>query len=221
MDLTPRQQKLIFAAIVVALVALGVYLILPDLGSRSTSSAGPPAPSATAPAVPAVPAVPATGTPSALPPALPSAVPTPSPSGSVDIYQWLPFTQSDLASAAAVVTKFAAYFDTFSYTDSAKAYTARMADLVTSQFAARLQADYSTYGLAKQRTQGKEVSSATATINQLRSFGPSSMIFVVTIDQKTNLPGQGAAARQWAVTVVRTGTSWQASDIQPASAGNS
>jgi hypothetical protein len=96
-----------------------------------------------------------------------------------------------------------------------------MAGLVTGQFAARLQADYSTYGLARQRTQDKEVSSATATIDQLRSFGPSSMIFVVTIDQKTNLPGQGSASQQWAVTVGRGGTGWQVSDIQPASAGNS
>jgi hypothetical protein len=219
MDLTPRQQKMIFVVIVVALALLGVYLILPNaLGSRRASSAGTPAPSATGPAAPAV--TPA-GTPSALPPAQPSAVPAPSPSSSANIYQWLPFTQSDLASAAAVVTKFAAYFDTFSYTDSPNAYTARMAGLVTSQLAATLQADYSTYGVAKQRTQQKEVSSATATINQLRSFGPSSMTFVVTIDQKTNLAGQSPASQQWAVTVARSGTSWQASGIQPASAGNS
>jgi hypothetical protein len=217
MDLTPRQQKLIFAAIVLALVALGVYLILPDaMGSRRPSSAGAPSPSATAPAVPAP-----TDTATALPSAQPSAVPTPSSSGSANIYQWLPFTQSDLASAASVVTRFAAYYDTFSYSDSAKAYTARMSGLVTSQFAATLGADYSTYGVAKQRTQQKEVSSATAAVNQLRSFGPGSMIFVVTINQKTNVSGQGAATQQWAVTVVHDGSGWQASDIQPASAGNS
>jgi hypothetical protein len=212
MEVTPRQQKLAFAIIVVALAGLGVYLILPNaLGSRAST----PAPPSTAPA-----AAP-TGAPAALPPAQPSAVPTPTSTGPADIYQWLPFTQSDLASAAAVVTKFSAYFGTFSYTDSAQAYTARMAGLVTGQFAGRLQADYSTYGVAKQRSQDKEVSSATATIDQLRSFGPSSMIFVVTIDQKTNLPGQGSASQRWAVTVVRGGSGWQVSDIQLASAGNS
>ena len=40
MDLTPRQQKLIFVVLVVALAVLGVYLILPNaLGSRRPSSA--------------------------------------------------------------------------------------------------------------------------------------------------------------------------------------
>jgi len=217
MDLTPRQQKLIFAAIVLAIAALGVYLVLPSaLGSRRPPAADTPAPTPTAPV-----ATPTT-TPSALPPAQPSAVPTPAPtsSSSVNIFQWLPFTQSDLASAASVVTKFAAYYDTFSYTDSATAYTARMSGLITTQFAATLQAGYGTYGVAKQRSQNKEVSSATAAINQLRSFGPSSMIFVVTINQKTNVAGQSPTSQQWAVTVVRTGTSWLASSIQPASAGN-
>ena len=219
MDLTPLKQKLIFAVIVVALAALGVYLILPNaLGSRRPSAAATPAPTATPPA--AAPAATPAGTPSALPPAQPSAVPTPTSSGSANIYQWLPFTQSDLASAASVVTKFAAYYDTFSYTDSASAYTARMSGLITTQFAATLQADYGTYGVAKQRSQSKEVSSATAAINQLRSFGPSSMIFVVTINQKTNVTGQSSTSQQWAVTVARSGTSWLASSIQPASAGN-
>jgi hypothetical protein len=216
MDLTPRQQRLTFVVIVVALAGLGVYLILPNaLGNRHASSAATTAPSATPAAT-----IPASGSPAALPPAQPSAVPTPSQSGSVNIYQWLPFTQSDLASAAAVVTKFSAYYDTFSYTDTAQAYIGRMSGLITGQLAAMLQADYSTYGVAKQRTQSKEVSSATATINQLRSFGSSSMIFVVSIDQKTNLAGQGSNPQQWAVTAARSGSSWQVSGIQPASAGN-
>jgi hypothetical protein len=211
-DLNPLQQKLAFAVIVVVLAGLGVYLILPNaLGSRRPSQAANPATARAAPAT----------TPPEFPTAQPSTVPTPSPTGPVNIYQWLPFSQSDLASAASMVTKFGAYFDTFSYTDSAQAYTGRMAGLVTGQFATTLQQDYDTYGVAKQRTQQKEVSSATATINQLRSFGPSSMIFVVTINQKTNLAQQGSSPQQWAVTVVRSGTNWQVSDIQPASAGNS
>ena len=220
MDVNPSQQKLIFGVIVVALAGLGVYLILPDaMGSRRPASAGAATQSAAPP--PAQPTAPAAAPPSALPPAQPSAVPTPVPSGSVNIYQWLPFSQSDLTAAAAVVTKFSAYFDTFSYTDSAKAYTGRMAGLVTSQLAAQLQANFSTYGVARQRTKSKEVSSATASINQLRSFGPSSMIFVVTIDQKTNLSGQSSGSQQWAVTATRSGGGWRVSEIQPATAGNS
>jgi hypothetical protein len=46
------------------------------------------------------------------------------------------------------------------------------------------------------------------------------MIFVVRIDQKTNLAGQGSNPQQWAVTAARSGSSWQVSGIQPASAGN-
>lgn len=214
MDVTPRQQKLLFAMIVVALAGLGVYLILPAaLGSGRASSASTPSATASAAPPPA--------TPAALPTAQPSSSPASGSTGPVNIYQWLPFTQSDLAAAAAVVTKFSAYYDTFSYTDSAQAYTARMAGLVTGQLAATLQENYSTSGVAQRRTQNKEVSSATAAIDQLRSFGSSSMIFVVTIDEKTNIPGQDSANQQFAVTVVRGGGGWQVSDLQQASAGNS
>ena len=206
MELSPRQQKLAFAVIVVILVGLGVYLVLPDTTAApraTTASARPPAPGATAPA------------------SQPVAAPTPAAGSAVNIYQWLPFSQHDLAKAAAATAQAAGYYDTFSYTDNGASYGNRMSNLVTSQFLQVLEGDYNTYGVAKQRTEDKQISTATAVINSLRSFGTSSLTFVVTISQHIQqLSGTSSSTGQYAVTVVNTGGKWQVDQIQSASAGN-
>ena len=58
-------------------------------------------------------------------------------------------------------------------------------------------------------------------INSLRSFGTSSLTFVVTISQHIQqVSGTSSSTGQYAVTVVNTGGTWQVDQIQPASAGN-
>ncbi len=210
MELNPRQQKLAFAVIVVILAGLGVYLILPE------TAAAPPAatPGATASASPAAPG---TGAPAPQP----VATSAPQTGSAVNIYHWLPFSQADLANAASAATHAGGYYDTFSYTENAAAYGSRMSNVVTSQYLQVLENDYSTYGVAKQRTEDKEVSTASAVINSLRSFGSSSLTFVVTISQHIQqASGTSSPSGQYAVTVVNTGGTWQVDQIQPASAGN-
>ena len=206
MELNPRQQKLAFAVIVVILVGLGVYLVLPDTTAapRATNaSATPPAPDTATPAP------------------RPVATSAPEAGSAVNIYQWLPFSRQDLASAAAAAVQVAGYYDTFSYTDNGASYANRMSNLVTSQFLQVLEGDYNTYGVAKQRTGDKQISTATALINSLRSFGTSSLTFVVTISQRIQqVSGTSSSTGQYAITVVNTGGKWQVDQIQPASAGN-
>ena len=206
MELNPRQQKLAFAVIVVILVGLGVYLVLPDTTAapRATNAtATPPAPDAATPAPP------------------PVSTPAPEAGSAVNIYQWLPFSRQDLASAAAATAQAAGYYDTFSYTENGASYANRMSNLVTSQYQQVLESDYNTYGVAKQRTEDKQISTATAVINSLRSFGTSSLTFVVVISQHTRqVSGTSSSTGQYAVTVVNTGGRWQVDQIQPASAGN-
>jgi hypothetical protein len=48
----------------------------------------------------------------------------------VDIYSWLPFTQQDLAAAAAVTEKFLVDYNTYSYTETADGYVAKMNGLI-------------------------------------------------------------------------------------------
>ena len=216
MDLTPRQRVLAFLGIVVLLGGTGAYLFIPGVrtalgqgsaggGARPTASAHP---SSHAPV------------PSSPPPS--SAAPTGSAAPSApNIYAWLPFSQGDLAKAASVTEAFGAAYDTYSYQESAAAYVAPMRNLATSELTSSLARGFGTLGVASQRTKQRQVSTATAVINSLRSFGASSLIFVVTINQRLHTTqGTSPESSQWAVTVVNNGGTWLVNDIEPAQAGN-
>ena len=143
-------------------------------------------------------------------------------SGAVNIYSWLPFTQQDLAAAASVAVRFSVDYDTFSYTESASGYVGQMAGLITGQLASTLRAAYQIPGVAKLRTSQKQVSTGTAAIDSLRAFGPSSLTFIVTAGQHLVTPdGTTSGSTQYAITVTGSGGSWQVSDIELESAGNS
>jgi hypothetical protein len=214
MDLSPRQRVLAFVVIVVLLGGTGAYLLIP--GVRSALGQGSPAsPQPTASGHPSNPAAPV---PTSAPPS--SAAPTTAPSAP-NIYAWLPFSQSDLAKAAGVTEAFGAAYDTFSYRESAAAYVAPMRNLATTELTSSLARGYSTLGVASQRTKQKQVSTATAVINSLRSFGASSLIFVVTINQRLHTTqGSSPGSSQWAITVVNNAGTWLVNDIEPAQAGN-
>ncbi len=216
MDLSPGQQKAVFVLVVAVLAALGYWLILPKI----THSHGP-APAAAAPSTsPAAGSAPAPeGSPGVTPP---SATPSPAATGSVNIYSWLPFTQQGLADAAAVTVKFGADYNTYSYTEDAAAYVGTMKGLITGQLATTLQGLYSTPGVAQLRTGQKQVSTGTAVIDSLRTFGPSSLTFIVTATQHlVSSHGTTNGSAQYAVTVTGSGTSWQVNDIELSTAGQS
>ena len=210
MELTQTQRRLAFIAAVVVLAGLGAYLLIPGV---RTAGHQPVRATQQARAVPPAPATAA--------PASASASPAPTGSGAVDIYRWLPFSQVELGNAAEVTRRFGADYGTFSYTESAAAYLARMRSLITSQLSGTLAQGYAAPGVASQRTQQKQVSDGSAVIDSLRAFGPSSLTFVVTIKQamSTN-QGKSQMSGQYAVTVTISGANWQVNDIELASAGN-
>ena len=211
MDLTASQRKAVFGLIVVVLAGLGVYMFVPATRG-SGPAAAPPSPrhSATAPTAS---------------PAAPTASPVPVSAGTPaapDIYQWLPFTQSELAAAASVTTEFSDAYGTWSYSQNSRAYIATMRNLATPDLSQVLAQDYSVPGVASMRTRNKQVSAGSAVIDSLRAFGTSSITFVVTISQEiTDTGGQSPATGQYSVTVTSDGDSWQVNDIELASAGNS
>jgi hypothetical protein len=207
MELTSAQRKAVFALLVAALAALGIYMFT---GARA---GGPPA----AGRSPAAPARTAGAVPSATGPAPAAAASSAAP----DIYQWLPFSQAELASAAEVVTRFSAAYGTFSYSENAAAYVRSMQALITPELSQVIANGYSVPGVASQRDGRKQVSAGSAVIDSLRAFGSSSLTFVVTISQHiTDTGGRSRLSTQYAVTVTGTGTSWQVNDIELASAGN-
>jgi hypothetical protein len=211
MDSNPLQRRLTFALIVVVLAGLGAYL----LGSVARGSSRPPAPKAST-AAPA-PAAPAPAAPS------PAAAALGSTSGSTpDIYQWLPFTQAGLAAAADLAVRFGDGYGTFSYTQSAGAYLARLAPLTSAQLASQIKAAYSVPGVVTARSTARQVSAGTAVIESIRAFGPSSITFVVQITENlTAVSGRSQLVTSYAITETGSGSNWQVTDIELASAGNS
>ena len=210
MELSPRQRTAVFIAVVVALAALGYYLVVPAVthshGSAQNAASTPAStPSATEQTQTAAPTIQASA----------------AAAGGPDIYAWLPFTQQNLAAAASVAVRFSVDYNTVTHTESATDYTGAMGGLVTSQLAGTLRAVYQTPGVAKLRTSQKQVSTGTAVISSLRAFGPSSLTFIVTAGQRlATSDGTSTASTQYAVTVTGSGSSWQVSDIELQSAGN-
>jgi hypothetical protein len=214
MDLNSGQRKAVFGLIVVVLVGLGIYMFVP--GARGSQGGHSPVAATHSPASPAPQATsPATPTPSSAP----TTAATPS---DPDIYQWLPFTQAQLGSAAAVITQFCDAYGTWSYSQNASSYVATMRSVITSELADVIEQGYSVPGVASQRTSKKQVSTGSTVINSIRAFGPSSITFVATVtEQITDTSGPSQVSDQYALTVVSVGTSWQVNDIELASAGNS
>jgi hypothetical protein len=209
-DLSPGQQKAVFALVVVVLAALGYWLILPKVSHSHAQAQPSPNPSATQ----SVPSPPVSSP--------PAATTSPASASGVDIYSWLPFTQQDLAAAAAVTEKFLVDYNTYSYTESAASYVGRMNGLITTQLASTLRDLYAQPGVAKVRTDQRQVSTGTAVINSIRAFGTSSLTFVATGTQHlTTSKSTSSGSAQYAITVTGSGTSWQVDNIELSSVGQS
>ena len=203
MELSSGQQRLLFVVVVLALAGLGAYLI----GGRHTAATPPPA-------RPTVSAAPATSAPA-------SAPATTNAGGGANIYQWLPFTQQDLTEASRTTVTFASDYENWTYTEPAAAYIAKMSGLVTTEFAATLQQDYATPGVAELRSSQKQISSGNGSIVSVRSFGTGSITFVVSIAQQlATSAGTTHQTKQYAVTVVSNASGWQVNDVELAGAGN-
>jgi hypothetical protein len=218
MELSPGQQRLLFAVVVIVLVGLGFFLIEGRSHGTTAASATTPTPTPTASA-PSASAPSASASATATPPATePSATPS-ATAGGANIYQWLPFTQPDLTAAAKTTLAFAKDYVTWNSKESKAAYGAKMASLVTTQEDATLEYDFSTAATAA----GNAVSTGSAAIDSISSFGasPASITFSVTITQQV-VPAQGASASpsQYDITVVSTGTGWQVNNIQLFNVGN-
>jgi hypothetical protein len=217
MELSTGQQRLLFAVVVLLLAGLGVYLLGP--GTHHGAGASPTTSASSSPAVTAS-SPPTTAPPGTVPPSAPTA--TSSAGGGTDIYQWLPFTQQDLTEAAQVTTAFAVDYDTFSYTETATVYAAKMANLVTAELAGTLENAYATPGVAAQRSAQKQISTSSGGISAIRSFSTGSITFLVNIVQRlATTTGTGTTSTQYAVTVVSAAGGWEVDDIELANAGNS
>src|SRR3984885_1827089 len=231
MELSPGRQRLLFVVVVIVLVGLGIFVIrgrthdtaaAPAATPTATPSPSSAAPSGTAPASDAATAVP--------PATVPPATPPPTTAGGTNIYQWLPFTQSDLTTAANTTLAFAKVYANTSYTETKAAYVGKLTGLTTPQEAATLVSDFETPEIAATRTADKQVATGTPTIDSITSFGPQdppgpsgppSITFAVSIAQKlASTSGTITSTPEYTITIVSTANGWQVDDIQLASLGN-
>lgn len=214
MDLTPGRQRLIFVVLAVVLVAFGFFLIKSRHSGGSPSAASSPSASTSTSAGGAQAN---SGPPSSVPAATPA-----STVGGAEIYQWLPFTAADLATASQTTLTFAKDYSTWSYTQSAAAYGATMSSLVTSQELGVIENGYSTNGVAAPRAADKQVSTGSGAIDSIRSFAPGpSITFLVTINQRvTSTKPAASQSNQYVITVASTGGAWQVNNIELFGLGN-
>jgi hypothetical protein len=120
------------------------------------------------------------------------------------------------------VVMFGAAYGSYSYTQDAAAYSAPLVPITSQQLVSQIEAAYSAPGVAAARVSGKQVASASATIGSIRAFGPNSLTFLVQVAQQlTDTTSRSQQSTVYAVTVTGSGTSWQVTDVELASAGNS
>ncbi|HEU5157951.1 MAG TPA: hypothetical protein VFU43_13225 [Streptosporangiaceae bacterium] len=204
MDLTDRQRKLVFAGIIVALAAVGIYLTLPNSASNRSSPAATETPSAAAPA------------PATSPPGISSTI---SPDG-FDIYRLLPFSQRDFATAADLAQRFTVAYGTYRYDEDPAAYGQRLRPFVTDQLLTDLQRSAAAPGIIDQRDHDQVVAVGSAAIDSIRDITTNSVIFEVTGKQRlTAVAGTSEDSKRWAVTVARDGGVWRVYAFEPADAG--
>jgi hypothetical protein len=203
MDDSPALRRFAFAVIVIVLAALGAYLLGPVIDRSGTAAGGTKAPARPRPS-------PTTATPRI---GVSSAKP--------DIYQWLPFTQAELAAAVATVVRFGDSYGSYSYTEDAADYAAPMRALVSAQLLGQIEAAFAAPGVAATRQSEKQVAVGTATIDAIRTFGPGSLTFVVQVAQQlTGSAGSTEQSTDYAVTVTGISAAWQVTDVELAAAGN-
>jgi hypothetical protein len=217
MELSSGQQRLLFVVVVLALAALGIYLVGGGIhhGATASPSASPGSAGPTR----------ANVAPASQPATTPATTPATAATsgGGADIYQWLPFTRQDLTEAAQATVAFAADYDTYSYTETDNAYIGKMANVVTGDLAAFLKNAYDLPDAVSLRSGQKQVSTSSGAIASIRSFGtgPVSIMFVVDITQKLTTPkGTTTTPTRYWITVVQGAVGWQVKDIEQAGAGN-
>lgn len=204
MSTTGDKRGLAFAAIVVVIAAVGIYLTMWPSSGDDDGDAGNPAAGATSAAPP---------TPRGTPLATASGAP-------FDVYSYLPMTKEQLAAAADLAERFTAAYGTFRYDEDPAVYADRVKVFTTADFGNMLARTLTSPGSVEQNRADEVVSTTTARLKSIRSVEKTSVVFVVTGTQQIAAKsGAKQLAADYAVTVSQMGTDWRVFDLQPAGEG--
>ncbi|MFI7704408.1 hypothetical protein [Nonomuraea sp. NPDC049480] len=196
------RRGLAFAAIVVVIAAVGIYITLwPDSGDPAEPAGG----EANRPTSVAV----ASSTPLATASKAP-----------FDVYNYLPMKEEQLAAAADLAQRFTAVYGTFRYDEDPAAYAERLKAYTTPELGNVLARTMTSAGTVEQNRNDEIVSTATARLKEIRQIEKNSIVFVVAgTRQVAAKSGDKLLTEDYAVTVSQLGTDWRIFDILPATEG--
>ncbi|WP_424536245.1 hypothetical protein ACOZ38_40920 [Sphaerisporangium viridialbum] len=199
------RRGLVFAGVVVALAAVGIYLSMRP-ASGGSQDGGPPRTAAVS--TPTAP--PQTGT---------SPAPAVSP-GAFDIYRFLPVPKEQIAMAADVAQRFAVSYATYRFDEDPASFAERLKGFTTVEMGASLARDVTTPATVDQNRADEVVSQGSARLKTIRNISDGSIVFVVTASQHiTAKSGSQERSTDYAITLTQIGTEWRVFDMQRADAG--
>ncbi|MFE3448526.1 hypothetical protein ACFXJ8_06275 [Nonomuraea sp. NPDC059194] len=200
------RRGLAFAAIVLVLAAVGLFVTMWPDSETPEPSAGQEAAGRTSSASAAAPAV-----------ATPLATASDAP---FDIYSYLPMTKQELAAAADLAVRFTAAYGTFRYDEEPAAYADRLKVFTTADLAEVLTRTVTSPGTVEANRTDQVVSRTTAKIKEIRQVDRTSIVFVVTGAREVSAKsGPTRREEDYAVTVQQLGSDWRVFDLQPADQG--
>lgn len=204
------RRGVVFAALVVVLAAVGIYLTLPTGPDGGEAAAPETTAEGSAPPAASGSAAPATAAPTA-PPVNPD---------EFDVYAYLPVSREQLAASADVARRFLAQYATHRYDEDPVSYAERLKSFTTNEMAAALTRTVTDPGRVQQEQADKVVSEGTAKIKSIRAFGGNSITWVGTAVQRiTAASGNREVVEEYAVTMIQVGEAWRVYDFNPADAG--
>lgn len=205
--LPDKAQRLVLGAIVVALVAFGIYLSVGGFGNgRGDQRAGQEngvSPSREEGNV---------GSPEPIPTA---------DTKDMNVFGWLPFNENEIKTAAVIAQRFSEAYGTLDYRRSQESYYKPMQNLAANEFSKTLEKSSGATAIWDEQAKKKTVSKGRANVNSIRSFDDKSITFVVQT-QAIIEDSDGAIEElgAFAVTVIKEGSDWKVYDFQPADAAN-
>ncbi|MFL1429318.1 MULTISPECIES: hypothetical protein [unclassified Nocardiopsis] len=212
--LPERAQRFVFIGLIVVLVGAGVYFSMGGFGGGGTEEA------------PVEPEVAqgdnggSAGAPSDLSSVEPSPLST-TAEDDVDVLGWFPFPEEELRTAGMTARAFAEAYGTIDYTGSPEAYYDSMRALATDEYADVLAESSRAGAFWAEMAEAEAIAQGRAEVESIRTFGSSSITFVVTAQSITETANRefDEELGEFAITVVQEGRTWKVFDFQPADAG--
>ncbi|GGP11931.1 hypothetical protein LDL08_31330 [Nonomuraea glycinis] len=190
-----------FAAVVVIIAAVGLYLALWPDSEEPAAEQAPRGVTTSSPVVESTPLATASDAP-------------------FDVYAYLPMSKEQLAAAADLAERFTAEYGTFRHDEDPAAYAARVKQYTTAELGDILARTLTSPGTVERNRADEVVSTTTAALKEIRQIDRTSVVFVVTGTQRlATKSGTKQLVEQYAVTVSQLGADWRVFELRPAGEG--